>query len=119
VVYLFGDTDYFIILNTMSMPAFQDYGILYDGSKFFLKKLPYIFGGSIFIRTFAKEIKQKTLEAMEKKTRPIGDEFPVTRHNGTAGGTLVILKVVENNDLLCTKCYIFIITAALGGIESI
>lgn len=42
---------------------------------------------------------------MEKKTRPIGDEFPVTRHNGTAGGTLVILKVVENNDLLCTKCY--------------
>ena len=42
---------------------------------------------------------------MERKTIPIGDEFPVTRHNGTAGGTLVILKVVENNGLLCTKCY--------------
>ena len=36
---------------------------------------------------------------MKRKARPIGDEFLMTRHNGTAGDTLVILKVSENNDL--------------------
>lgn len=39
------------------------------------------------------------------KTREIGSEFPFTRQNGTGGGTLLILKVVENNDTLCKKCY--------------
>jgi hypothetical protein len=56
---LFGGTDYFIILNTMSMPAFQSYSILYDGSEFFSEKVALKFGGFNFYSYLCKGNKTK------------------------------------------------------------
>lgn len=51
------------------MPAFQDYGILYDGSKFFPKKVALNFGGFNSYPYLCKRNKTKNIRGNGKKDK--------------------------------------------------